>query len=165
MRQKMLSLFILMMTFFSASAQFSAEAGLTFQTEIKKAGIQVKGLYQVTEKISGAAGINFIFTENAPGIKTSLTEINLDGHYTLLEKDQFSFYPLAGLNFTRSKVSFDSQFIGDFAGSATKLGLNIGGGIIFPISEVISFVAEAKAVIASENASRLGFYAGANYKF
>lgn len=165
MRQTILSLFILTATFFTADAQFSAEAGLTFQTKIKKAGIQVKGVYDITEKISGAAGINFIFTETAPEVKNSLTEINLDGHYMLLQEEKFSFYPLAGLNFTRSKVKFDSQVLGDFSASNTTTGLNVGGGILLPISDTIRIVVEAKAIVAGDNGSRVGFYAGANYAF
>lgn len=165
MRQTILSLFILMASFLTANAQFSAEAGLTFQTKIKKAGVQVKGVYDVSETIAGAAGINFIFTESAPGIKTSLTEINLDGHYHLLQQEKFSFYPLAGINFTRSKVKFDGATLGGFSGSSTNVGLNIGGGIKLPLSTVISLIIEAKAVVVGDNGSRVGLYAGANYAF
>jgi len=165
MRQTTLCLLFFMATFFSVQAQFSAEAGLTFQTKVKKAGVQVKGVYDVTEKIAGAAGINFIFSESAPGVKTSLTEINLDGHYMLLQEEKFSFYPLAGLNFTRSKVKFDTQVLGDLGVSNTTTGLNVGGGILLPISDAIRIVVEAKGVLAGDNGSRVGLYAGANYAF
>ncbi|MEM1123375.1 MAG: hypothetical protein AAGJ18_23240 [Bacteroidota bacterium] len=149
----------------TVAAQFSVEAGLTFQTKVDKAGIQVKGLYDVTETITGAVGLNFIFSENAPGVKTSLTEFNIDGHYALINNDQFTFYPLAGLNITRSKVTFDGGTIGGFSGSASTVGLNLGGGILFPISEAISIVAEGRAIIASDNGSRIGLFAGAHYAF
>lgn len=157
---------LFMLSMFSVvSAQLSVEAGLTFQSKVDKAGIQVKGVYGLTETLSGAVGINFIFSESVPGVKTSLLEFNIDGHYELLTNDKFTLYPLAGLNITRSKVKFETGGLGNFGGSASKVGLNLGAGIALPISEVIKIVVEAKAVIASENASRIGIFAGANYAF
>lgn len=166
MNRFLLSGLFLMTTIFTLSAQLSVEAGLTFQSKVDKAGIQVKGLYEVTETITGAVGINFIFSESAPGVKTSLTEFNLDGHYALITNEKFMFYPLAGLNITRSKVKFDTgSTFGNFGGSASKVGLNLGAGINFPVSEMIKIVIEGKAVIAGDNASRIGLFAGANYAF
>jgi len=166
MKKCLFSFLFLMITVLTVSAQLSVEAGLTFQSKVDKAGIQIKGLYGITENITGAIGINFIFSESAPGVKTSLTEVNIDGHYDLIANEKFTFYPLAGLNITRSKVKIDGgTTFGSFGGSASTIGLNLGGGIRFPVSEVISIVAEGRAIVAADNGSRIGLFAGANYTF
>ena len=166
MRNLVLTLLLFVSIIGTATAQFSAQAGLTYQTKVEKLGIQLKGQYGLSEVLEGALGLNFIFTENGPGVKTTLTEINLDGHYIVLQNDNLTVYPLAGLNFTRSRVKFDDSLFGNaFSTSATKVGLNLGGGVRVPLTEVIQLVGEVRGVLASDNGSRLGIFGGVHYSF
>ncbi|NRB63160.1 MAG: outer membrane beta-barrel protein [Saprospiraceae bacterium] len=148
-------------------AQISISGGLSYGLEIEKLGIFARGSYDITDQLRGNATLNFFLGESAgveglAAIKTSLWAINLDGHYFLLDQDNFSVYALAGLNIASVRVKFEDNtgFIGNFNSSTTDLGINIGAGIELPLEKVFPF-AELKYVVGGYD--QLTIMLGARY--
>jgi opacity protein-like surface antigen len=165
MKQFFLMLSFLCLGFTSIQAQFAAGAGLTYQTKFKKAGIALRGEYGINEKIEAAATLNFIFSEKVEGAKTSVWEINLDGHYLKAMESGLIIYPLAGLNFTSVSAKVDTQIIGSFKASTSRIGLNLGGGLKYPLTEMLNLLVEAKGILAGDGSSRVAFLGGVAYHF
>lgn len=148
----MLGLFLMTQT---VNAQFSAGGGLAFGLESEDLGLQLRGLYQINEKIRGDVNLTFYFD----GVEdVNVTEINLNGHYLIHDGDSFSVYGLGGLNIFRVGVSFDG-----FSSSSSEIGLNLGGGITFPFSDTLSGIGEIKYAIS--DADQLVIGAGVLYNF
>lgn len=149
-----------------AFAQFSVAGGLSFGTEIENLGLFARGAYDITDQIRGNATLNFFFGESAgesgiAEVKTSLWTINLDGHYLFLE-DNVNVYGLAGINLSNVRVKFEdgTGIIGDFTETNTEFGLNVGGGVEFPLETIRPF-AEVKYVISDFD--QLVIMAGVRY--
>lgn len=137
-------------------AQFSAGGGLSYGTEIEKFGITGKGLYTLNENIDISGALTIFFPEKSTftnpfgpdtEIKTTLWELNFDGHYNFPASEEFVFYPMAGINITgiRTKVEADGSSDSD---SDTEFGLNIGAGGVYAFSEKLKGFAEIKYVIS-----------------
>jgi outer membrane protein X len=122
-------------------AQFAARGGLSYGTEAEHIAIHLGGEYEITEDITGAATFNYYLT----GDDYNYWGLNFDGHYIFEQDSGLELYPLAGLNF--SHWGFDSGIPGlDF--SETKLGLNVGGGVRYPVSDQISLIGEVKYILS-----------------
>ncbi len=139
----------------SATAQFSVGAGLAYGAELEDLGIQVKGLYQIDDTWRGAVDLIFYFD----GVEdVNVTEINLNGQYLFGDIESVAPYALAGLNIFRVGTSLDGTSF-----SASEVGLNVGGGVNFPISETLTGAAELKYVIG--DADQLVIGAGVIFSF
>jgi len=146
-------------------AQFSAAGGVSFGTAVEKLGLFARGAYDITDEIRGNATVNFFFGESVEGIaSTNVWTINLDGHYKLIDEDEFGVYALAGLNLATVRVKFEDPtgIFGNFSESSTEVGLNVGGGAELPLDTVIPF-AEVKYVIS--NLDQLVIMAGVRFPF
>lgn len=157
MKQTFIYLLCLLFLFFAqrATAQFSAGAGLAYGAELEDLGIQVKGLYQINDDWRGAADLIFYFDGEED---INVTEINLNGNYLFGDLESVAPYALAGLNIFRVGTSFDGASF-----SVSEVGLNVGGGVNFPISETLIGSAELKYVIG--DADQLVIGAGVIYSF
>lgn len=98
-------------------------AGIAYGTGVEAIGVQVGATYAITEKIRAAADFIYYFPD-AEGF--TMWEFNINGHYMFISEDNMNVYGLAGLNYANS--SFE---VGQFSGSASDIGLNIGGGAEF----------------------------------
>ena len=146
----------------SVSAQSFKEkiafgGGLSYGTEIENIGINIRGLYEVTEEIHGLMNITFFFPKKENfGVfeyKWYLWKLNLDGHYNFKFGDKFSAYGLAGLNIAswRSKWEGDYGYLGGYyedSTSETKIGFNIGAGAAYNFTDALSGFGEIKYVIS-----------------
>jgi outer membrane immunogenic protein len=161
---------VLTFVFCSVNAQFAfkgvgAGIGLGSKSAISDKGesamgfgINVNALAGLTDKIDLAGGIVYYFpSEPVTGTKFSLFTISVDGHYKLTE----NFYGLAGLNIGMAKAT--ATFMGYSASASdTKMGINLGAGANFDLSESLGFFGQVGYTVGG--ADQLFINAGLFYK-
>ena len=114
---------------FNANAQIDVGGGLSiFSDNVTNLALQGRAQFGITESIRVAPSFNFIFGD------FSGTEINGDLHYLFNVTESVTVYPLAGLGLTSG-------------GGRSNLGLNLGGGANFGITETLKIFAELKTVL------------------
>ena len=123
---KKLMILISMMFFImgSAFAQKGIQAfgvNLGYGSEIESASIGVKYQYNITNNIRLEPSANYFFEKRG----VDMFDFNANAHYLIPTENNIRLYPLAGLTFTRW----------DFGKVANRLGLNIGGGAEFDVSD------------------------------
>ncbi len=127
MKKTLLFIAVLLITFsttaFSQDIKFGVGATYGDKTDF---GIHGRALFELNDDIDLVGGFTF-FLQNG----MTMWQINADGHYTFSEKDDFSFYGLAGLNYSYIKVT-------GFTGNS-EIGFDIGAGV-----EYKNFFGEAK---------------------
>lgn len=121
----------------SISAQKGEKAlGVNFNygSEIETVGLGAKFQYGFTDEIRGEMSYNHFFKKH--GLK--MWDFNVNAHYLLPLSEQTTFYPLAGLCFSKlSKVT-------------SNWGANIGCGIEYSLTEALSVGFEAKYQFVSD---------------
>lgn len=138
----------------SAFAQLSAGAGLAYGSDSKDLGIQLRGIYQFNE--TWRAGGDFIFYLD--GVENlSISELNTNAHYVFKNDETLQLYGLAGLNLLIVSIS-------EFGlGTASELGINLGGGVGYPFTEKLTGIGEIKLSLG--DASQLVLSVGVVYGF
>ena len=163
----LLPLLFLALFTFKANAQEVGDirvgGGLVYGTAIEELGINIRGDYQFAELIKGGADFTFFFAPE----NFSFNTLNLNGFY-MFDVEGFNPYALAGLNFSFYSANFQSTTIGGITiggGSVTDtaVGLNLGGGADFPLSENLAGFGEVKYVIS--NYDGLAITAGIKFLF
>lgn len=165
-----------------ANAQFKVGGKLSYGSEIESLGIGAKGIYELDEKFSLSAELNYFFgsntnsTINVQGfdigeqeVKTSLTTLNTDLHYNLSNSNDLSLYAIGGLNFSfySTELSSENNFPGiggqssSFDNSETFIGLNLGIGARYPIADNLDVISELKYII--NDLDQIVFSAGIIY--
>lgn len=176
-----------------ASAQeskFMAGGGLTYATEIKNVGINVKGLYLFNDKWEADGGFTYFFKKDY----TTWSALDFNGHYVLASAEGKTLYALAGLNMTFYKIDLDdavgdalgslgeeldgmmeeygSEYnpygdsyssMGGFDDSGSEIGINIGIGGRMPISSKLNLTGELKYTLGG--ADYLSLAVGVMYAF
>lgn len=146
----------------SAFSQVDILAGLgfSFGTAAETVGLHFRGDVDITEEWGGSLNITTYFSS-----EIKYWEINFDGRYILYNRDPWTIYPLAGLNISTVGVKGLSGLgiLGVSGVSATKIGLNIGGGARYAIAPNISLLGEIKYIISSFD--QLVITAGGLYHF
>ena len=135
------------------NAQFMAGAGLAWGSEIEQPGIKVQGIYDLNNVINLGADFIYYFPNSSSGFDFNWWEFNANRHY-VFKVNNFMFYGLAGLNI--AGLSFDTPTItgpfGTIGGgdvSNTEIGLNIGVGGLYPVSNNINLDGELKYVLGT----------------
>ena len=116
-------------TFSSATnaQNIKAGGGLAYSTNIGTLGITLNGIYKYDKKIDIAPSFVYYFTKDY----VSWKELNLDGHYMFMKKNDMDIYALGGLAVTIVSVDFPSSWLGsDFSYSETYFGINLGAGAV-----------------------------------
>jgi len=136
----------------SLGLAFGSEAGLNDDGEQSGGlGINVGFEYFVTDVISVAPSFTYFFGEEveAPGFRVSynLSAINIDGRYYFLT-DDLKVYGLIGpsILIASSESTFDNFFGQTITteDSDSEFGINIGGGIVYPIADNLGLGAQLK---------------------
>lgn len=157
------SLFLLLFAGFglTASAQLSIGGGVAYNFDAERVGINVRGVYSITDAWRGQAGFVYYFAPE----NVNLSEINLNANYVFADNGSGTkFYGLAGLNFFRvSTKAINTGVITIGKVSATKTGFNVGAGANLGLSDNISLYGEAKYIISDFDG--LGVVAGLLYHF
>ncbi len=143
---------------------------LAYPTDIESLGVGLKGGYGITDAIRTQATFDYFLKKN----NASWWDINLDVHYLFSLGDNIKIYPLAGLTYLRGSVDGFTQTVSTPAGSITvgsneshsdgNLGVNLGGGFQYDLSEKFALNAEVKFQII-KNSNQGVISAGFLYKF
>jgi len=163
-----------------ANAQFKVGGKLSYGSEIESLGIGAKAIYELDENFSLSGELNYFFgsntnsTINVQGfdigeqeVETSLTTLNTDLHYNLSNLNDLSLYAIGGLNFsfysTESSSGNNSGLGGQssFDNSETFIGLNLGIGGGYPITDNLNAISELKYII--NDLDQIVFSAGIVY--
>ena len=124
-------------------AQIQLGPGVSYPFEVEEIGIMVKAVIPVTDKIDISPSFTYYLT--ADGL--TAWSLDGDGHYHFGESEKVGFYGLAGINFFHVGVDLDIPILG-FATSSTEVGLNVGAGLEFRISEKLELFGEVKYTIS-----------------
>jgi outer membrane protein X len=132
---------------FAQKGETTVGLNLGYGSEIKSIGIGAKVGYGITDQIRIAPSFNYFLEKDY----LSQWEVNADLHYLFPLSDKVTVYPLAGVAYINWKVNFGDIF-GDDDSSATtsKIGINLGGGIGYSLTEKISIGAELKYSVVSD---------------
>ena len=155
---------------FAQEGQAYLGGQLAYPTDIKSLGIGVKGGYGITDAIRTQATFDYFLKKD----NVSCWDLNLDVHYLFPLGDNIKVYPLAGLTYLRCSVDGFTQTVSTPAGSITvgsneshsdgNLGVNLGGGFQYDLSEKFALNAEVKFQIIKNNNQGV-ISAGLAYKF
>lgn len=143
---------------------------LAYPTDIESLGIGVKGGYGITDAIRAQATFDYFLKKN----NVSWWDLNLDVHYLFPLGNNIKLYPLAGLTYLRGSVDGVTHTVDTPAGSVTvgsndsysdgNLGLNLGGGFQYDLTDKLVLNAEVKFQII-KNTNQGVISAGLAYKF
>lgn len=155
---------------FAQEGQAYLGGQLAYPTDIKSLGIGVKGGYGITDAIRTQATFDYFLKKD----NVSCWDLNLDVHYLFPLGDNIKVYPLAGLTYLRCSVDGFTQTVSTPAGSITvgsnesysdgNLGVNLGGGFQYDLTEKLALNAEVKFQIIKNNNQGV-ISAGLAYKF
>lgn len=109
-------------------------------SDYKNFGLGAKVQYEFIDNVRAEAAFNYFFKKD----NLSQWEVDLNVHY-LFPIGGVKIYPLAGLSLLNSKVSYKG-----FSSSDSDFGLNLGGGVEFPIAEKLKANAEVKYQIVND---------------
>lgn len=143
---------------------------LAYPTEIESLGIGVKGGYGITDAIRAQATFDYFLKKN----NVSWWDLNLDVHYLFPLGNNIKVYPLAGLTYLRGSVDGFTQTVNtpdvcvtvgsNESYSDGNLGLNLGGGFQYDLTDKLVLNAEVKFQII-KNTNQGVISAGLAYKF
>lgn len=134
-----IALFLLLLTT-ETRAQLSIGPGIAFGTDVDELGIQVRGIYSITDQWRAGADIIYYLDS----IKDfSIWEINLNAQYVFTDAAQLKAYALAGFNI----LLFSDSFFGENS-TSTEAGLNLGVGGQYLFSDKVSGLAELKYTLS-----------------
>ena len=148
----------------TASAQTRVGGLLGFGSEIESLALGGVAEFMIKENMGISPQLVFFFGKSQNDVKTSMWEINGNFNYYFMQ-DNVDLYGIAGLNLANWKVKYDlSGFPGfdDYSSTGTELGLNLGLGANFQVSndKILPF-AELKYVISDFD--QLCIFAGVKF--
>ncbi|WP_461639877.1 outer membrane beta-barrel protein [Labilibaculum euxinus] len=131
-----------------------AGAGLKYATDISTMGIEAKGVYLASDTWEIAPAFTYYFKKN----NVNWSTLDFDAHYVFSSDDKSTFYAIGGLNVTFWKFKMDGgseldDYFGgfDLDASGSDVGVNIGVGSRFAISDKMYFNADLKYTIGNAN--------------
>jgi opacity protein-like surface antigen len=137
---------------------------LGFGSKQKSIGIGVKANYDFMENIVLAPGLTYFFsntktdsTGNFENESPSQICLDLDGNYYFMKEGDLSIFGLVGLNIAyasqlTTQTYFDYESYFDYEYYSDKkflIGINLGGGVQYPLSDKIKGFAELKYTLGS----------------
>jgi opacity protein-like surface antigen len=116
-------------------------------------GIYAKGIYEITLPIHVSPSFTFFIPRhNTSAIQTAGEEtrvssmmFDINGHYVFNSLKKFEFYGLAGLDILFARIKWIGTSSHD---NGTALGLNLGGGAYYKLTEQMDLNLEAKYIIS-----------------
>lgn len=139
---------ILILTIQEVNAQTDVGVGLLFGTEVETIGLDVRGIHMVTDNIAVAPDLTvFLFKE-----RLDWFEVNLNANYVFDVDAVADLYALAGLNI--AFITPDIEGVDD--DTNIEAGLNIGGGVTYPLTDFLKAFGELRLVIGDADQLVLG---------
>jgi outer membrane protein X len=119
-------------------------------------GIGPKFQYNVTNPLRLEGSFTYFLKKDY----TTMWDLSVNGHWLFPIDDQITLYPLAGLGILNYGYDFDRGL----SDSQSDIALNLGGGIVYKLTDKLILNAELKYKI-SDQWDRLLLSAGLAYKF
>lgn len=161
MKKTILSFVVFLMCLGFAKSQ-SVGLMLGYGSKIENIGLGANAEFELSEKLKIAPGFLYYFTDDHEFVKTNLWELNGNLNYYFIDSNEIGVYGLGGLNYTHVSVKTDIPFGGNYSDSSGKIGVNLGAGLNYHITERLSPFAELKFVIS--NYDQLVAMIGMKYK-
>src|SRR5690606_22696744 len=117
----------------TASAQTRVGGLLGFGSEIESLALGAVGEFMIKDNMGISPQVVFFFGKDHGGAKESLWEINGNFNYYFMQ-EQVDLYGILGLNFATYKVKYDIPGFGSDSVSDSEIGLNLGIGSNFNVS-------------------------------
>ena len=149
-------LFMLVAVFAMSTAAFAQKGVTAFGVQGAyddwngQFGIGVKLQYGFIDQLRGDLSTDIFFKKRG----FSLVDVNGNVHFVVPVVDKFNVYPLAGLN-----LAFFNNNI------PTRLGVNLGGGLEYFVTDKVKIIGEAKYIISDNGFSRFGANLGVGFLF
>ena len=153
-----------------ANAQLKVGGKLSYGSKIESLGFGAKAIYELNENFSLSGELNYFFgitttTTNrfmgqnfsSSEVDTGLVTLNTDLHYNIniSNSNDLRFYGIGGLNFSfyGTEVTTDKSFTGSTSANnnETFIGLNLGFGGGFSITDKLDLISELKYIISDLN--------------
>ncbi len=149
-------------------------AGLSYASEINNIGVNLNGSYSITDEWEGALGFTHIFRKDYQ----SYNILDFDAHYIFHQQnEQLNFYGIGGLGFTFWNVNVPSRTVTEnvpyageisvevpgFKDNGSEIGLNLGIGANYKLSEELNLAPELRYTIMDGSYLRIG--ASIQYSF
>ena len=115
-------------------------ANYGMHSDYKNFGVGVKAQWEFMDNIRLEPSFNYYFKKDY----LSMYDLNLNVQY-LIPVGGVKIYPLAGVTLLGEKVSY-----GGFSSSNSDIGLNLGAGVEFPLTDVLKLNIEGKYQIVKD---------------
>jgi len=166
MKKNFISLLIAFLTIPAVNAQFTKiGGGIGYGTgfwfhemeyDYNRSGhfpIFVEGIYEITVPLHVTGRISYFFpnvTKNYDKVSVSSMMFDINGHYVFNSLDRLEFYGLAGMDFllTWKKTTYESAMSEPITENDNAIGLNLGAGACFKITNQFDLFAEAKYIVS-----------------
>ena len=155
------TLFIALNVFAQKEAK-SVNLNLNFGTNIESIGIGGQFTYNFSERFRAAPDFTYFLENN----NYKAWNLNLNAHYLFpLNDSKITIYPIAGFILTHWTSTIESTTEKSMFPSATRVGLNLGGGLQYDFSKVFFFRGELKYNTAPDNYDQTVISAGIGFNF
>jgi len=128
-----------------AKAQTDLGGGIALWGEV---GLEAKANFGITDAISISPSIDYFFVETVEDVSSTNIMFNVDGHYNFDVSEEFTVYPLVGINYFYYSIDIpEYEFLGETYGGKVSDGdvdINIGGGATYKLSDNMKLYAELK---------------------
>jgi outer membrane protein X len=136
---------------------------LSYGTDAEMLGIGPKFQYRIDETWRGEASFTYFLEKN----DATAYDFNANVHYLIPIVSDLTLFPLAGLSYYNWKADVDYIDIDGHHRTASssdgKLGLNLGCGIEYPITDKLKATGETKYQYINK-ADQLVFTVGLTWK-
>ena len=145
-----------------AQGETAVGVNLVYGSEIESLGTGARFQYGILDQLRAEVGFNYFFEHN----HLSWWDVNLNAHYLLnLWNNQLYFYPLAGLNYSMTKLS--SRTVDGVkvpSDEENHIGINVGAGVEYEINPHFGVNLEYRhTIIRKVDQGVIGL--GVNYTF
>lgn len=142
----------------STGFHFNNESGTDHRSGIL--GASLKGIYEITLPIHISPSFTFMIphitkTEFVTGpessVRVSSMMVDINGHYVFNSLSRFEFYALTGLDINFASIRWKSVFNGETFKSGESdnvIGLNLGAGTYFKLTDQFDLYGEAKYILS-----------------
>ena len=145
----------------SAKGEKAIGINVAYGKEVNNWGVGINGQYNFTNTIQGDVYADYFFKTDC----TSLLDIGFNLHFLFSVGDRMQIYPLIGITFTDWMFDFEDDELpeDDDSWTETKLGMNIGGGYKYRLTDKLHIFVEAKYQLISDY-DQAAFKIGLAYK-
>lgn len=149
MKKSLFTIAMLFMAIITCAQEnkFSAGIVLGYGTDISKASLGGRVVWDITDPFSVAVGFNRYFKDSYDNgfteVDVKYWDLNFDFHWNVLRGESYNVYPLIGLTYLHGKATAEAGGMKE-SDSDGKFGANLGIGGQYNFSENWGAAIEAK---------------------